>query len=215
MIVLPNTAKAITDHFRELRQRSGLSMTALAHEMGYKGASSIQRYENASDYKGGYLKFNLLRRLENALVGRGTPPISPAEIHALGGPDHSMVVESAGEPIRKTWRDIGEFALSKRGTLDPSSTWSLPNRVAMLLRESAGPEAKLIAVETRYGTVFINRNENAITAPGSYAISDQNRPGTVSIETFSAARLTSDGERLLMRMDVIGKIVAKFSVDPV
>lgn len=43
-------ADSVTAKFRSLRERAGLSMDDLAQAMGYARASSIQRYENPTEY---------------------------------------------------------------------------------------------------------------------------------------------------------------------
>jgi len=71
----------------ELRERSGLSMDGLAKAMGYKGASSYQRWEDAPTYAKGFLNPKIVRLLETALVGKGSPPISREEVWELAGPE--------------------------------------------------------------------------------------------------------------------------------
>jgi len=84
---MENTPEAIAQRLAELRNRAGLSMDKLAKALGYKAASSYQRYEEAETYRGGYASLNLVRRLETALVGRGTPPIARNEVWELAGPE--------------------------------------------------------------------------------------------------------------------------------
>jgi len=51
--------------------------------LGYKGASSYQRYEDANLYTKDYLPLHLAERLVKALEGLGKPPITENEIMAL------------------------------------------------------------------------------------------------------------------------------------
>lgn len=62
-------------------------MDALAQKMGYARASSIQRYEDARLYAGGYLKRDLVSKMAEALVGRGSPIIRPDDVWVLAGPE--------------------------------------------------------------------------------------------------------------------------------
>jgi transcriptional regulator with XRE-family HTH domain len=70
---------------QELRKRASLSLDRLAKAAGYAGASSIQRYEDPNSAGGSSLPLDVVRRLEQALVGRGEPPIEREEVYALAG----------------------------------------------------------------------------------------------------------------------------------
>jgi SOS-response transcriptional repressor LexA len=90
------TAESITGRVRALRKRAGLSMAAFADALGMAGASSVQRYENPNDYPGGYLKRDLVAKMEAALVRKGSPPISREEVWELAGPEFLAPQPSAG-----------------------------------------------------------------------------------------------------------------------
>ena len=60
-------------------------MAAVSKAIGYKGASSYQRYEDVDLYRRKYLSPDLVEKLEPVLVGRGDPPISRDEVRALAG----------------------------------------------------------------------------------------------------------------------------------
>lgn len=77
----------VTGEFTRLRERAGLSLEALAEAMGYRGASSIQRYADPAAYKKPFFDAALVGKLTRALKGRGSPPITTNEIWALAGPD--------------------------------------------------------------------------------------------------------------------------------
>lgn len=87
---MDSSPESITARVRNLRERSGLTMEQMAKAMGYKGASSIQRYENADQYKGGYLARDFVAKIERALLGKGSPPIHRQEIWELAGPEFSF-----------------------------------------------------------------------------------------------------------------------------
>lgn len=84
---MDNTAESITARVRALRKRAGLSMAAFAKALGLAGASSVQRYENPTEYAGGYLKRDLVSAFAKVLIGRGSPPIAHAEVWELAGPE--------------------------------------------------------------------------------------------------------------------------------
>lgn len=87
---MDNSPEAIARRVRSLRIRSGLTMMELAKEMGFKGLSSLQRYEDASKLKPGYLRRDLVTKLEKALLGKGNPPITRPEIWELAGPEFNF-----------------------------------------------------------------------------------------------------------------------------
>lgn len=83
---------------RSLRERAGYSLADLARACGYRGPSSLQRYENPNDYTKEYLPLSLIRKLEKALVGRGDPPIEKSEVIALAGVNSDMVFHVGNTP---------------------------------------------------------------------------------------------------------------------
>lgn len=76
-----------------LRRRAGLSLASLAKDAGYTGASSIQRFMSPDDFRGEFLDLDIAERFVRALVGRGEPPISEAEVYALAGPKGRAMVK--------------------------------------------------------------------------------------------------------------------------
>lgn len=87
---MDNSPESIARRVRSLRDRAGMTMEELARAMGYKGASSVQRYENPERLKPGYLKRDLVAKLEKALLGKGNPPILRPEIWELAGPEFNF-----------------------------------------------------------------------------------------------------------------------------
>lgn len=78
-------------------------MTEFAKALGYKNASSVQRYESAVEYSGGYLKRDLVSKIENAVLGKGDPAIRKEEVWELAGP------EFATRPISSRPRLVSSF----------------------------------------------------------------------------------------------------------
>ncbi|MFA7441143.1 MAG: hypothetical protein WCZ66_09250 [Sphingomonadaceae bacterium] len=66
-----------------LRGRSGLSVRGLAEGAGYKTGSGVQEYLQPHYDK--LLPLPLVRRLAEALVGLGDPPIDSADVYRLAG----------------------------------------------------------------------------------------------------------------------------------
>ncbi len=106
------TSEAITSRVRALRKRANLSMDDMARALGYKGASSFQRYESAELYTGGYLKRDLVAAIETAVLDKGDPPIARHEIWELAGPEFAArpfadpANARLGEPIETVSRKI-------------------------------------------------------------------------------------------------------------
>ncbi|MGV0879471.1 S24 family peptidase [Martelella sp. FLE1502] len=111
---------------RELQNRSGMTLAAMAKAMGYKGASSIQRYFSEADYKKNYIAPDVAEKFEQALAGKGNPPIRADEIWELTGaprkapkasligsydPDQHEANDSEGGFTRDFWRGSVEGAL--------------------------------------------------------------------------------------------------------
>lgn len=73
-------------------------MAVMAKAMGYKNASSYQRYEDANAYTGGHLKRDLVARLDRVLRGKGQPPITSKEVWELAGPEFAEFRDVTYEP---------------------------------------------------------------------------------------------------------------------
>jgi hypothetical protein len=78
-------------------------MADMARAMGYADASSIQRYFDPDKLKAGYLKRDFVTKIEKALLGKGSPPISRPEIWELAGPEFNFAPPApnaiVGSPI--------------------------------------------------------------------------------------------------------------------
>ncbi|MET1411704.1 S24 family peptidase [Roseibium sp. HPY-6] len=75
-------AQTLHGKLQKLKERSGLSLRAIAREMGYSQASSIQRYFSA-DYGENGLPANFISKLLAVLPGKGDPAITRDEILLL------------------------------------------------------------------------------------------------------------------------------------
>lgn len=79
------TPQTISERLRSLRKRAGLSMDVLAREAGYRGASSLQRYENSDEFTKERLPIDLVERIAPILIGHGNPPITHDDVYGLAG----------------------------------------------------------------------------------------------------------------------------------
>ena len=107
-----------SERLEQLRTRAGLSIKKLAVAMGYAGASSIQRYLDMETYGTGYFPRDLVERIEEALVGKGVPPISREEVWALAGPEFVEVVgKGSAAPAMPTMgqRNLPVYAAAMGG----------------------------------------------------------------------------------------------------
>lgn len=96
------------DRLRALRQRAGLSRAQLAKMCGVAGMTTVQYWE-AGDRPGSKpLPGHVVVMLAGALVGRGNPPITPAEIAALGDGSAALILPA---------NDIQRVALYAWGAL--------------------------------------------------------------------------------------------------
>lgn len=87
---MDNSPESIANRMRKLRERTDMSIDDMAKAMGYRGASSIQRYFDADKLKTGYLKRDLVAKIEKVLLGKGVPPITRPEIWELAGPEFNF-----------------------------------------------------------------------------------------------------------------------------
>lgn len=74
--------KSLYDKLQDLKERSGMPLRAIAREMGYKQASSIQRYFS-QDYAADSLPDQFVKKLLDVLPGKGTPAITREDVLAL------------------------------------------------------------------------------------------------------------------------------------
>ena len=85
-------------------------MRAMANAIGLKGASSYQRYEDSDLYTRKYLPIEMADGVMEALTGRGSPPISLAEVQALFGIDTTDLYEGEDKELIKRSLDSAMIA---------------------------------------------------------------------------------------------------------
>jgi hypothetical protein len=95
-----------------LRKRAELSMNELARLMGYKGQSSIQRYlDHEYDLP---LRPTIAARFQEALVGKGNPPIAPHEFAIASAARRDLQeAERLAQGLLNltTGQDVSDFSL--------------------------------------------------------------------------------------------------------
>lgn len=97
-------AKPVSENSRklkQLRERSNLSVRDVAKLVGW-GHSRVQYYEDV--FKKDFIPREIVELLASALVGRGDPPVTEAEVYALAGmpPPRSKAEEGNGRAMPHT-----------------------------------------------------------------------------------------------------------------
>jgi len=107
----------VTERFRALRKRSGMTLGALAKAIGKAAASSLQRYEDPEAFTKAYFPRDLTERFAEVLAGKGEPPISRAEVLSLAGldvlPETPPDEDQAGVNAQKVLAELGIPAMSR------------------------------------------------------------------------------------------------------
>lgn len=211
--MIEDSSEAITAHFAGLRKRSGLTLSDLAIRLGYRGPSSLQRYENSKTYRGGYLQDDLIRKLENCLVGLGMPPIESADVIKLGGPLYERL-RSEDRNHERTIGNILHVRLDPASNLVEAGYWMMPEHMSPLLSKILERRDWIVSLENPIGQeiLFIDREFTSISNHGAYAVSDARHPGGVRVETTKSAT-TAPSSGQLLRTDVLGRIVARVSFE--
>ncbi|MCS4089312.1 helix-turn-helix transcriptional regulator [Rhizobium sp. BK176] len=202
--------------FKALRNRAGLTLEALATAMGYRGASSIQRFAQAKPNSPPYLDVEFVRRLESAIVGLGTPPITAEDVYALASPEWraaraASLGDYSGIDSLQDERRVPDVRVTDAGTLVEGDTWMLPQRVSEAITAS-GAVPFVIAVHCGNETFFVDRSVALVSDPGTYAIVDTSRPHGFRLESYDATRISSERRQTVLMSGVLGKVLATFAL---
>ncbi|MCW2246030.1 hypothetical protein M2352_001621 [Azospirillum fermentarium] len=137
----------VTQTLRTMRERAGYSLDSFAKDMGYRGASSIQRYEDPREYTD-CLPYKFVKKALPLLVKRGIPE---AEVLALAGPLARTDVDGGGAKnlddipvgrIRIFVEALAEFCNDKALVLSPRDQGDIVARICRWYEEevAAGRE---------------------------------------------------------------------------
>ncbi|MBN7804867.1 S24 family peptidase [Agrobacterium rosae] len=74
-------------------------MDDLAQAMGYARASSIQRYENPTEYTKEFISPELVLKMIKAVVGKGSPKITAAEVWEMARPEVASSAKQSGHSM--------------------------------------------------------------------------------------------------------------------
>jgi phage repressor protein C with HTH and peptisase S24 domain len=134
------TQQTIGQKLSALRGRSGLSLEAVARLGGYKGPSSVQVYFGET-YDPSHLDVTVAAKLAKAMVGKGSPPITRAEVMALTGvaiePEVSAPFEDVptlkGQP-----KDVPVFGSALAADIEFDAASGAPSPVEQTMIDMAG-----------------------------------------------------------------------------
>jgi len=199
--------KDVTAALKALRERAGLTMAEMAKELGYKGASSYQRYEDPALYKKPYLPVPLLVMIHLNLVGKGTPPITSEEVEALGPPRLSPERSSdpdrgpmplLGEVQAGVWKEVDDISLTNSRSLPiiPLFEWGRKDQYALIVR---GESMNKVARDGDYVICLDLMDSGATPAAGDLVVVERTRDDE-SIREVTVKRLEEefDGTPVLM-----------------
>jgi transcriptional regulator with XRE-family HTH domain len=108
------------DRLKELRERSGLSVRAVAEALGLGDRhSTYSSRESSEKAKGRFIKPDHAYAYLPVFVGRGTPPITREEVLALAGiapldtvPAHEVAQESPGDRAAPGYLILHEYHIA-------------------------------------------------------------------------------------------------------
>jgi transcriptional regulator with XRE-family HTH domain len=186
---------------KRLRERSKLSMKAIAKALGFKGASSYQRYENPDQFTKQHLPLQMAKTLAELFAGKGTPPISKEEVLVLAGLedlstsqlrslDEQSWVWCIGEAASGVWKEAFEW---------PRGNW-IP--VAVSVRDERFPGVARSAVRVAGDSM------DQLYPDGSFVI---------FVRFSDIDRGPRPGDRIVAlrrRHELVEASVKEFSVDP-
>jgi len=175
----------VTDALRRLRERAGLTMAEMAKFAGWRQASSYQRYEDPAIFKKSRLHPEVAERFARALVGKGSPPISLAEVMALAASAQASTildaplmrrVEVVGVVEAGAWRETWENPKEDRSVY-PMPPFPGFDRIDVLALEVRGP-----SMNERYPegcVVFFVRASDMPPVAGNDVVVIRQRAGLV------------------------------------
>lgn len=181
----------VAGKLRSLRARADISMDALAKEMGYRQASSIQRYFS-DDYQRSTIPLDLARKFAQALSGRGEPVIEENELLELAGVGRASTFhyrtkaapDNGGHLMSVEELDVRAGAGDPRITDEDSppvlAEWRVPSVVMRSRTPAAATAIKIITVsgdsmepDLRSGQrVFVDLSDRRPSPPGVFVLWD-------------------------------------------
>lgn len=84
----------VSDQLRAMREEAGYSRDELAHLIGFRTGSALQRYENPHEYHRRYLRIDLVEKLIGPLTERGIPRAKVLALAGIPDPDTPLAPEA-------------------------------------------------------------------------------------------------------------------------
>lgn len=163
----------VASRLKYLRERTGRSMDDVARSLGYKGASSYQRYEDATKFTKKYLPLDLTEKLVFVLRGRGNPPVTEADVMALAGPEQwaKPTFEATRVPL-VTWVSAGAFALedAQQEAIGEITETGLDLKGDWIALTVEGDSMDRISPPG--SVIFVNRQDKKLVPNACYVISN-------------------------------------------
>ncbi|WP_428647790.1 LexA family protein [Roseibium sp.] len=199
-----STQSVVSRQLSELKDRCGLSIRAIAREMGYQNASSIQRYFS-QDYAKPALPADFVAKLLPVLVGKGDPLISREEVLALA-PESLTDLDAATVPSRATapleikgqvaaglWMEAGLFASEASQKATFSGDLRYPVKSQYLLQIN-GESLNRIARNGDFVLCLDYLEAGIEIKSGDLAVVERSRDGGHTIECTAKRVIRHNGE---------------------
>jgi len=203
-----STQSLVSRQLAELKDRSGLSIRAIARAMGYQNASSIQRYFS-QDYSKPALPSDFVAKLLPVLTGKGDRPIAREEILALA-PESLMDLEAANTPSRTAtpleikgqvaaglWMEAGLFETDATRKATLAGDLRYPNECQYLLQIN-GESLNRIARDGDFVLCLDYLEAGIEIRSGDLAVVERSRDGGHTIER-TAKRVVHRNGRIELR----------------
>ncbi len=202
------TQSDVSRQLSELKDRTGLSIRAIARAMGYQNASSIQRYFS-QDYAKPALPADFVAKLLPVLVGKGEIPVTREEVLALA-PDSITDLDASTAPSRPgtpleikgqvaagLWMETGLFASEATEKATFSGDLRYPVEFQYLL-EINGESLNRIARNGDFVLCLDYLEAGIEIKSGDLAVVERSRDGGHTIEC-TAKRVIRHEDRIELR----------------
>lgn len=148
----------VSQKLRAIRERAGLSRQELATLAGFTRGTSLARYESDSYMGDAKLSVELVAKVAPALIGRGVPPITAAEVWELAEAKSTLIMAPSPVvviPVIEWGQLMGALAnaktLESSGSIEivgiPAGSY-LAARVMDAHAERIAPKGSIVVIST-------------------------------------------------------------------
>ncbi|POF29653.1 LexA family protein [Roseibium marinum] len=197
------TQSAVSRQLADLKNRSGLSIRAIARAMGYQNASSIQRYFS-QDYSKPALPADFVAKLLPVLTGKGEQPVTREEVlalapdsitdleAALASPQAARPLEIKGQVAAGLWMEAGLFETDATRKATMAGDLRYPNEYQYLLQIN-GESLNRIARDGDFVLCLDYLEAGIDIRSGDLAVVERSRDGGHTIERTAKRIIRRDG----------------------